>query len=83
MKACRPLICFNYILFIYMKEQGPWSVKASDYNITKKELLLAALGVCIFVFGTQGEFRDLLEFLIFEIRAYNEGCFFFSSWIMD
>lgn len=58
-----------------MKEQRPWSVKASDYNMTKKELLLAALGICIVVFGTQGEFRDLLEFLILPSELIMKGVF--------
>lgn len=50
-------------------------MQPSDYNLTKKEETIAGRSVISsFVFGLQGELRDLLEFLIWEIRAYNE-CF--------
>ena len=59
-------------------------MKPSDYNVTKKEDTIAGSdGICIFVFGTQDEFRDLCEFLIWGIRANSGECFFFPSWMMD
>lgn len=59
-------------------------MKASEYNLTKKEeTIVSSAGISIFVFGTQGESRDLFEFLIWGIRAYNGECFSFPFWTVD
>ena len=47
-------------------------MKPSDYNVTKKEDTIAGSdGICIFVFGTQDEFRALGYQTIEKERKYS------------
>ena len=53
-------------------------MKPSDYNVTKKEDTIAGSdGICIFVFGTQDEFRDCVNSSVGGLEQIVESVFSF------